>query len=343
MFRVLYKLPRTNVNLLISASDSSVQQSSIALCWLLNRGVNHCMSSFSTKDVSAITVGELYKSWTIKMSLAGVPEAQKSAELIIANTFQLPELNNMLSSVTLTPDQVSHVKMKCEKRMNRIPLQYILGECNFYDLTLKMQPPVFIPQPETEQLVCHILNYLEPNEKDRKNRFLEIGCGSGAVSLALLHKLTQWSCVATDVVEEARDLSYENAHLCHMSERIQVIEHDIVKGIDKLQEFPSFNFLVCNPPRTSNEDIKTLLPEDKFYKHSLCYDGGEDGLNVVKAVVKAAQYLVERSGSVWIEVNYEQVTTLYQWIVEQPDLGLRMVNILVDHTGRDRFFHFLKT
>lgn len=70
----------------------------------------------------------------------------------------------------------------------RMPLQYILGEWDFHCLTLKMVPPVFIPRPETEQLVELALARLRGLEAPR---VLEIGCGSGAISLALLHALPQ--------------------------------------------------------------------------------------------------------------------------------------------------------
>lgn len=88
--------------------------------------------------------------------------------------------------ITLTEAQLQRFEKLCECRMARMPVQYIIGEWDFCDLVLKMVPPVFIPRPETEELVELILQQCDDN---LTMRFLEIGCGSGAISLALLHAL----------------------------------------------------------------------------------------------------------------------------------------------------------
>ncbi|CAI9722173.1 hemK methyltransferase family member 1 isoform X1 [Octopus vulgaris] len=343
MFRALYRISRTNLSFISSVSESPVRHSSVAPCWYLKHSANRPSSSSSAANVPAVTVGELCNNWTIKMSLSGIPEAKQSAELIIANVLHLPTLHNVLSSVTLTPDQVTQVKLNCEKRMHRIPLQYIIGEWDFCDLTLKMQPPVFIPRPETEQLVGHILSFLDAEKKETKGRFLEIGCGSGSLSLALLHKLTQWNCVATDISKESRYLTHENAHRCKLADRIQIIEHDINKGAERLKEFSPFDFLVSNPPYINDKDMKTLLPEVKFYEDQRALRGGKDGLDLIKAVLKTACHLVSPSGSIWLEVDCSHISELYKWVVSETKLCLRTVNILPDYSGRDRFFHFMRT
>lgn len=86
----------------------------------------------------------------------------------------------------LTSAQIQRFEELCECRMARMPIQYIIGEWDFRDLTLEMKPPVFIPRPETEELVELILQQFDSK---RAMRFLEIGCGSGAISLALLKSL----------------------------------------------------------------------------------------------------------------------------------------------------------
>lgn len=82
--------------------------------------------------------------------------------------------------------QISRFEQLCECRMARMPVQYIIGEWEFYNLELKTVPPVFIPRPETEELVELIL---QQNDDKITIRFLEVGCGTGAISLALLHSL----------------------------------------------------------------------------------------------------------------------------------------------------------
>lgn len=88
--------------------------------------------------------------------------------------------------VKLNDIQMNRFEELCECRIARMPIQYIIGEWDFRNVTLKMQPPVFIPRPETEELVELILQQFDCK---RTMRFLEIGCGTGAISIALLKAL----------------------------------------------------------------------------------------------------------------------------------------------------------
>lgn len=91
-------------------------------------------------------------------------------------------------NVTLNKAQEIKFDELCQCRLSRMPIQYVIGQWEFRDLTLKMIPPVFIPRPETEELVELILQQVQIN---RNLKFLEIGCGTGAISLALLKSLPQ--------------------------------------------------------------------------------------------------------------------------------------------------------
>lgn len=94
-------------------------------------------------------------------------------------------------TLKLTNEQIEQFERLCECRAARMPIQYIIGEWDFCDLELKMVPPVFIPRPETEELVELILQQFDSK---LPMSFMEIGCGSGAISLALLHALPEvWS------------------------------------------------------------------------------------------------------------------------------------------------------
>lgn len=94
----------------------------------------------------------------------------------------------MKTTLILTDSEMQKFEQLCECRIARMPIQYIVGEWEFRDLVLKMQPPVFIPRPETEELVELVLQQFDCK---RTMRFMEIGCGTGAISLALLKALPE--------------------------------------------------------------------------------------------------------------------------------------------------------
>ncbi|XP_074692567.1 MTRF1L release factor glutamine methyltransferase isoform X3 [Strix aluco] len=172
-----------------------------------------------------VTATDAVNYWQKVFEANGIPEARESSEYIVsfvlgAKTFQ--SLNSKSLYTPLTAVQQEQIQQLSNKRLERMPVQYVLGEWDFQDLTLKMRPPVFIPRPETEDLVSIVLE--EESQKCEKNSglcfpvpvphpvILEIGCGSGAIALSLLCKLPQSRVIAVDKEEAAVDLTRENAH-----------------------------------------------------------------------------------------------------------------------------------
>ncbi|XP_022110043.1 hemK methyltransferase family member 1-like isoform X2 [Acanthaster planci] len=149
--------------------------------------------------------------WSASFSEGGVPEAEISAKFIVAHALgykQLHELTSSRLAKPLTQAELDLINRLCTKRMQRIPVQYIVGDWDFHDLTLLVRPPVFIPRPETEMLVDIILGHYSEEEE---LHFLEIGCGCGAITLSLLFELPLAHVTAVDCSEEAVLLMLENA------------------------------------------------------------------------------------------------------------------------------------
>lgn len=143
--------------------------------------------------------------------------------------------------------------------MARMPIQYIVGEWDFRDITLVMQPPVFIPRPETEELVELILQ--QQIDLTKRVKFLEIGCGSGAISLALLKSLPNAMAEAADQSSMACLLTMKNAINLKLSDRIKVIQAKINDRL-KHQDFKhKYDFIVSNPPYVPSRDLMNLEPE----------------------------------------------------------------------------------
>nr|XP_005991804.1 PREDICTED: hemK methyltransferase family member 1 [Latimeria chalumnae] len=160
------------------------------------------------KAAEEMTVAGCSNYWRKIFEEKGIAEPQHSSEYIIshvmgAKTFQC--LGEAALHTPVTDDQRRAIWQLCFNRLQRMPVQYVIQEWDFRDLTLKMKPPVFIPRPETEELVGLVLQEFlqeaQSPEKERKGSplshgtaspvFLEIGCGSGAISLSLLHSLPQ--------------------------------------------------------------------------------------------------------------------------------------------------------
>ncbi|KFZ53731.1 HemK methyltransferase family member 1, partial [Podiceps cristatus] len=303
-----------------------------------------------------MTATDLVNYWQKVFESNGIPEARESSEYIVsfvlgAKTFQ--SLNSKSLSTPLTAMQQEQIQQLSKKRLQRMPVQYVLGEWDFQDLTLKMRPPVFIPRPETEDLVSLVVE--EESQKHENNSslcfpvpvphpvVLEIGCGSGAIALSLLRKLPQSQVIAMDKEEAAVDLTRENAHRLQLQDRIHILHHDVsYSSAKQLLLWGPVDFIVSNPPYVFHEDIASLDTEILCYEDLDALDGGDDGMRVIKTILALAPSLLKDSGSVFLEVDPRHPNMVKNWLQAHPNLLLVLRAIHEDFCGKPRFLHIQK-
>lgn len=197
-------------------------------------------------------------------------EPENSLELIFAHVLQKKKLREVrgdeLNKFKLEKEQLEQIEKMCDARLSRMPVQYILKEWEFRDLPLIMRIPVFIPRPETEELVELVTQQLDPDEN---YKILEVGCGSGCISLALLKSLPNVrQIVAIDQSKAACELTEENAKKLGLSDSIVVFKHKLESGElpDEIAKYGPFDIIVSNPPYVPSKDILKLEPEIYLYE-----------------------------------------------------------------------------
>ncbi|NXI67566.1 HEMK1 methyltransferase, partial [Anseranas semipalmata] len=302
-----------------------------------------------------VTATDEVSYWQKVFEMNGIPEAQESSEYIVsfvlgAKTFQ--SLNSEKLHAPLTAVQREQIQQLSHKRLERMPVQYVLGEWDFQDLTLKMRPPVFIPRPETEDLISLVVEE-ESRKREEKNSgfsvavphpvILEIGCGSGAIALSLLCKLPQSRVIAVDKEEAAVDLTRENVQRLQLHDRIHILHHDVSYGSAKqLLDWGPMDFIVSNPPYVFHEDIASLDAEILRYEDLDALDGGADGMRVIKTILALAPSLLKDSGSVFLEVDPRHPDMVENWLQAHPSLLLTLRAVHEDFCGKPRFLHIQK-
>ncbi|CAG07003.1 unnamed protein product, partial [Tetraodon nigroviridis] len=218
-----------------------------------------------------------------------------------------------------------------------MPVQYVIEEWDFRDVTLKMRPPVFIPRPETEELVELVLGDLESRSwvgADTQQTCLEVGCGSGAISLSLLRSRPQLQVLAVDQSRDAVELTAENAGRLGLEDRLQVHHLDVMKAGETLLSLcGSVSALVSNPPYLFSEDMNSLEPEISRFEDHGALDGGEDGLNTIKQILILAPQILINHGRVYLEVEPRHPARIQAW-VEANVGGLCYVETRRDISGR---------
>lgn len=225
----------------------------------------------------------------------------------------------------MTEAEVQMFIHDCERRAQRVPVQYILGNWDFYGMEYKCREPVLIPRPETEELVDMVIHdmkiYIERSNSAETNgiaveglQILDVGCGSGVIGISLIAELTKQvkdiTCAAIDINPAAVALSTENADAILGQRNInrRMYSCQIQSFLEFAQDpknWGRFTTVVSNPPYIPSVDIPSLEPEVAQYESLLALDGGLDGLDIIKEILLHAPRLLSRGGTrnVWLEVS----------------------------------------
>ncbi len=177
----------------------------------------------------------------------GIDEARLNAEWMLAHVLGMKRFDLYLNfDRPVSPKERERYRELVRRRLSGEPLQYLLGETEFFGIPLKIDKRALIPRPETELLVEEVINELSKN--DSPKRILDVGTGSGCVAIALAKSLKDSRLTAVDISTEALALAKENAEKTGTSEQITFLEADALAP-DFAQRFAEpFDALVSNPP-----------------------------------------------------------------------------------------------
>uniref|UniRef100_A0A1A8NA63 peptide chain release factor N(5)-glutamine methyltransferase n=1 Tax=Nothobranchius rachovii TaxID=451742 RepID=A0A1A8NA63_9TELE len=310
--------------------------------WSLHPRVNCSTLSLPSGRITALQAMDV---WAKHFEEEGVIEPEQSSQFIIAHLLGAKTkecLERKRLTEFLSCEKTEQVWRLCTRRLSRMPVQYIIGEWDFRDLTLKLRPPVFIPRPETEELVELVLTDLQRESRAgvgsaAQETCVEVGCGSGAISLSLLKSLPRLKVFALDQSQDAVELTRENALRLGLQDRLQVSRVDVMKDADRVLSLcSSASALVSNPPYLFSEDLQSLEPEIYRFEDHAALDGGEDGLTVIKQILTLAPLILSNHGRVYLEVDPRHPPLIRQWAEENVE-ELRFVETRRDTSGRPRF------
>ncbi|XP_072308620.1 MTRF1L release factor glutamine methyltransferase isoform X1 [Eucyclogobius newberryi] len=288
--------------------------------------------------VHRITALQAVHSWSQHFQEEGVSEPDLSSRYITAHVLGAKTIESVMAetlSELLSPEKTQQIWKLCAKRLQRMPVQYVIEEWDFRDLTLKMRPPVFIPRPETEELVEIVLSDLR--EKTESLSAVEVGCGSGAISLSLLKSLPQLKAVALDQSADAVSLTKENALSLGLEDRLQLYHLDIFKDAETvLKCCGGVPALVSNPPYLYTEDMSSLQPEVQRFEDAAALDGGADGLTAIRQVLSLASQILLNHGRLYLEVDPRHPPLIRRWVESHLET-LHYVQTKHDFNNRPRF------
>ena len=209
------------------------------------------------------------------------------------------------------------------------PLQYIIGETDFYNLNIKLNHKVLIPRPETEELIDIII---KENKNQTNLKIADLGCGSGAIALALKKNIPSCEVWAYDIEDEAIEQTKENAELLNLS--INTEKNNILK-----ENFTDekFDIIVSNPPYVMEKEKELMKPNVLEYEpHSALFVPNNDSLLFYKSIAEFAKTHLNENGKCYLEINEQlgKETSLL--------FSPNTTKLIKDIFGKDRFIIFSK-
>ncbi|KJD35595.1 glutamine methyltransferase [Tamlana sedimentorum] len=231
-----------------------------------------------------------------------------SSEEINAFYYELIEFYFGISRINLAlnpdveVDDASKLNESLKDLEAQKPIQYIIGETEFYGLKLKVSQSVLIPRPETEELISWIIN--DCKEASAKINILDIGTGSGCIAISLAKNLPNAKVYALDVSAEALKIAKQNAELNHVD--IEFIEDSIldIKNLKLLSEDLKFDVIVSNPPYIRNLEKELMKPNVlENEPHLALFVDNNNPLIFYKAITNFAVDKLYKNGSLFFEIN----------------------------------------
>jgi release factor glutamine methyltransferase len=195
------------------------------------------------------------------------------------------------------------------RRLSGEPIQYIVREQEFYGLPFRVTPDVLIPRPETEHLVEKALELAAQFEWPR---IVDVGTGSGAIAIALAHRLPEAHIAAIDISVSALILANKNAKQNGLRGRIRFMDSDLLAAVADER----FQIVVSNPPYVPLTDRESLSAEVREHEPALALFAGEDGLDVYRRLIPEAFAVLETGGYVALEIGYRQAEAVKALLIQ---------------------------
>lgn len=274
------------------------------------------------------------KSWTVremmKVSISllekkGFDEARLTVELLLAHALRCQRIQLYTNfDKPLTREEIGEFRKFLERRLNREPLQYLVGAAGFMGLQFRVDSRVLIPRHETETLVEQVMLLCNSVPEEKNLSILEIGSGSGNIAVSLAKYVKHAHVTGIDNAPESIEVAEFNAKVHEVEDRVSFRLLDVFEPIDQIL-LRRFDILVSNPPYVSREDWEQLQLEIRKYEPRTATTDGRDGYEFFRRIIEIAPYVLADSGYLALEVGHGQADTVMHMMAKAGFLNLFIV------------------
>ena len=250
------------------------------------------------------TLKNLYQKGIKVLTSVGDDEPNSAAEALLIEAAQCRREDIFVCSKHVDPKVSDDYEQFIQRRADGEPVAYITGKKGFWTEELIVEPGVLVPRPETEHLIEAALVRFS---KDSSPFIWDVGTGSGCISAALASELPKATIVASDVSEQALMIASKN--LNKYKNRVTLLKGSL---LSPLKPEGSFDLIIANLPYIKKSDLP-YLPKPVQFEPMVALDGGEDGIELVKTIIKDAPEYLKKSAWMILEIGFNEGSKLLSY------------------------------
>jgi len=282
------------------------------------------------------TVGQALKNISKIFKNKGITNSEIEAQILLSYFLKMNRSKMYLNGDReLKNKEKLQLEDMIEKRIKKIPLQYITKHQEFMGIDFLVGKGVLIPRPETEILVEEVIKRLKNYKYSNNLKVVDLGTGTGVIAISIAKFTEDVIIYATDISKKSLQIALKNAQKHDCKDKIIFLQGDLFEPFIGRIEKNSLDGIISNPPYINSYDFKSLSPEVKNNEPKIALFGGIDGLGYYrKIIMKSPQYL-KKNGFLALEVGLNQSKMVEELILKENNFN-QDIEIIKDYLGIER-------
>lgn len=282
------------------------------------------------------TVGQALKNIHKIFKNKGIINSKREAEILLSYSLEMSRSEIYLNSDRVLKDiEKTQLEKKIQKRIEKIPLQYVTKHQEFMGMDFSVEKGVFIPRPETEILVEETIKKLKTYQYSTNLNVVDLGTGTGVIAISIAKFIDNITVYATDISKKSLQIALKNAQKHDCKDKIIFLHGDLFEPFkNKIEKF-SLEAIISNPPYIDSYDFKSLPPEIKDNEPKIALFGGIDGLNYYRKIIRKSPQYLKKNGFIALEVGLNQSEIVKELIIRENNF-YQNIEIIKDYLGIER-------
>jgi len=282
------------------------------------------------------TVGQALKNISKLFKNKGIINSERETEILLSYFLGMSRSEIYLNSDRMLKDlEKKELEKKIQKRIDKIPLQYITKHQEFMGMDFLVEKGALIPRPETEILVEEVIKRLKKYRYSNNLKVVDLGTGTGIIAVSIAKFIEDIIIYATDISKKSLQIALKNAQKHYCKDKIIFLQGDLFEPFINRIEKNSLDGIISNPPYINSYDFKLLPPEIKDNEPKIALSGGIDGLDYYRKIIRKSLQYLKKNGFLALEVGLNQSKMVEELIIKANSFN-QDIEIRKDYLGIER-------